>query len=61
MTFIHARWTDDEQTMIRAERGDGRVVFIPPEPGNADYRLLVEGDGASPPVIIAPAPAADRD
>lgn len=61
MIFIHARWADEEQTMIRAERGDGRVVFIPPEPGNADYRLLTQGDGASPPVVIAPATAADTD
>ncbi len=61
MSFINARWTDEEQTMIRAERADGRVVFIPPEPANADYRLLVEGDAASPPVVIGPAPAADPD
>jgi hypothetical protein len=58
MIFLSARWTDDEQTMIRAERADGLVVFIPPDPGNADYRTLTEGGEDAGPVEIAP-PGAD--
>ncbi|MCH8491389.1 MAG: hypothetical protein LAT81_15885 [Oceanicaulis sp.] len=54
MVFLNARWTDDEQTMIRAQCPDGRVVFIPPDPGNADYRALTEGQEGAPPVEIAP-------
>jgi len=61
MMFLHARWTDDEHTMIRAKRADGRVVFIPPDPGNADYQALVEGQDGLPPVEIAPPPGADPD
>ncbi|MCC5997278.1 MAG: hypothetical protein JJU18_13015 [Oceanicaulis sp.] len=54
MVFLNARWTDDGQTMIRAERADGSVVFIPPDPANADYRALTEGGEDAAPVEIAP-------
>lgn len=61
MNFLNARWTDDEETMIRAERADGQVVFIPPDPCNADYRTLLEGQEGSPPAAIAPATGAEPD
>ncbi|MGY6627975.1 MAG: hypothetical protein ACXIVL_05620 [Oceanicaulis sp.] len=53
MTILHARWIDEDQSMIRAECDDGRVLFIPPDPANADYRTLVEGGEGSAPVAIA--------
>jgi hypothetical protein len=40
--------------MIRAERADGSVAFIPPDPANADYRALTEGGEDAGPVEIAP-------
>lgn len=55
MTLLNARWTDEDQSMIRAECDDGRVLFIPPDPANADYRALVEGGEGSAPVTIAAA------
>ncbi|KAA5804678.1 hypothetical protein F1654_01345 [Alkalicaulis satelles] len=53
MSYIRAEWSDDSQTMIRAERADGSIVFIPPDPANADYRVLTGEDGA-PAVEIEP-------
>lgn len=58
MTFVTARWADSARTMIRAERADGSVIFIPPDPANADYRALTEGGEDAGPVEIAP-PGAD--
>jgi len=59
MLFLNARWVDEGQTMIRAESADGRVLFIPPDPANADYRALTEGgEDAGPLEIGPPAPEA---
>lgn len=41
--FLSARWTDDGQTLVEAVRPNGQTVFIPADPLNSDYRLLVEG------------------
>lgn len=63
MSFLTVCWADKDQTMIRAEYADGRVVFIPPDPGNADYRALLEGVEGSPPIGIGDAldTSADSD
>lgn len=58
--FQSARWTDGGHTLVEAVRTDGHTVFVPADPQNRDYRLLVEGcpeangQPAIPPLEILP-------
>lgn len=62
--YANARWGDQEQTFILAER-DGSTVHVPADPGNADFRRLTAGAPAfdldATPIaeFASPAPSAD--
>lgn len=57
MAFASASWIDGEQTTIQAVDDQGVTRFVPADAGNADYRLIVDGDPerSIDPLAIQPA------
>lgn len=60
--FQSAHWTDSSETLVEAVRASGETVFVPADPANRDYQMLVEGEAAegdrpaiAPVAILAPA------
>lgn len=60
--FTNLRWADDAHTGILATNAAGDDVFIPADPANQDYDLLIHGRAASTlPYLPAVAPAVIAD
>lgn len=62
--FLAARWADAEQTRICAETADGETLFIPADPGNADFAQLMASSidiaAFAPPAVTWSAVRAER-